>query len=408
MRVYTFTEEPYPEAWIEGADSLRVTLPNKLLDPARAADRYHQYLDQWQMSDELGLDIFVNEHHSTSTCMTASAPLILGMLARTTKRARLLGLGFPIGNRGNPVHVAEELAMIDVISRGRLEMGFVKGVPYEVHPANTNPVQLGERFWEAHDVIMKAMTTHDGPFSWEGKHFQYRNVNIWPRPFQQPHPPVWISCNSVSSVRPVAERGYVLGTVMTGYKAKDLFDEYRAVWAESAHPAPMPLDRLCYAGFLGIGDTQAEGFRRAEMVAQYLRTNAIVGEPFRNPPGYIPSAVGARMVKQTGTMTFQAHHLLAKDGSPLGNFNEAGVEEMIAGGLMFTGTPDQVYDQIVDFFDTMGGFGQLILMTQAGDMSAADATGNIALFAKEVLPRLQELIRTRSREMGLAPEPAVA
>ena len=101
---------------------------------------------------------------------------------KTTKRVRLLGLGIPIANRPDPLRVAEECAMIDVISRGRLDMGFIKGVPYEIVPSNARPVRIMDRFWEAHDLILKAMTTHDGPFSWEGEHFQYRSVNIWPRP----------------------------------------------------------------------------------------------------------------------------------------------------------------------------------------------------------------------------------
>ena len=121
----------------------------------------------------------VNEHHATATCMSAAAVVPLAVLARITQQARLLVLGYPIANRPDPVRVAEELATIDVISRGRLEMGFVKGVPPEVPVANLNPVFQMERFWEAHDLILKAMTTHDGPFNWEGEHFHYRHVNIW-------------------------------------------------------------------------------------------------------------------------------------------------------------------------------------------------------------------------------------
>ena len=71
MRVYHFTEQPYPDAWDKDPVSIRATLPNKYLDPVRAADLYHEYLDAWQLADELGLDIFVNEHHSTATCLTA-------------------------------------------------------------------------------------------------------------------------------------------------------------------------------------------------------------------------------------------------------------------------------------------------------------------------------------------------
>jgi alkanesulfonate monooxygenase SsuD/methylene tetrahydromethanopterin reductase-like flavin-dependent oxidoreductase (luciferase family) len=256
-------------------------------------------------------------------------------------------------------------------------------------------------------LILKAMTSHDGPFSWEGEFFQYRNVNIWPRPYQQPHPPVWISCVSVPSVQPIASRGHILGTVMSGYKAKDLFNDYRRVWREAGKPEPLPLDRLCYAGFLGVGTDEAEGRRRGELVAQYLRTNAIVGEAFKNPPGFVAPAVGARMIKKAGSMTFQSHDVFSKDGRNLGSFTQASIQSLIEGGLLFAGNPDQVYHQIVDFYETVGGFEHLQLMTQAGNMSYADTEANIVLFAKEVMPRLQEYSRRRRQEME-QPETAVA
>ena len=94
------------------------------------ADLYHRYLDEWLIADDLGLDIMINEHHQTPTCVDPAAPLLLSILARQSKKARLLILGNPIANRNQPVRVAEEMAMIDVISRGRLECGFVRSVPY--------------------------------------------------------------------------------------------------------------------------------------------------------------------------------------------------------------------------------------------------------------------------------------
>ena len=124
----------------------------------------------------------LNEHHQTATCVDPAAPLVLAALARVTSKARLLILGNPIANRHQPVRVAEEMALIDVLSHGRLEAGFVRGVPYEVLPANSNPVRMNERHWEALDLIVKAWTSHDGPFSHEGRFFHYRQINIWPRP----------------------------------------------------------------------------------------------------------------------------------------------------------------------------------------------------------------------------------
>ena len=139
-----------------------------------------------------------------------------------------MALGMPIGNRNDPIRVAEEYAMIDVISRGRVEMGFVKGVPFEISPANTNPADLVERFWEAHNLILKAMTTHDGPFNWEGTHFQYRSVNVGPRPYQQPHPPVWTPVGSEGSAMEAAQRGMTIGVLNTGWvRTPAIFDASR-------------------------------------------------------------------------------------------------------------------------------------------------------------------------------------
>ena len=142
MKVWHFSEGAYPFLPDEhDYNSIRVTLPNRIYDPKVGADLYHRFLDEWLLADEEGLDIQINEHHQTPTCVDPAAPIILGILARQTKRARLLILGNPIGNRNQPVRVAEEMAMVDVISKGRVECGFVRSVPYELAAGNSNPVR---------------------------------------------------------------------------------------------------------------------------------------------------------------------------------------------------------------------------------------------------------------------------
>src|SRR6059058_5645604 len=107
MRVYQFTEQPYYPVWNDHNGSLRVNLPNRKLDPKIAGDLLHRYYDEWMLADELGLDIMLNEHHQTATCLDSVVPLPLAILSRTTKRARLLPLGNPLANRSDPVRVAE-------------------------------------------------------------------------------------------------------------------------------------------------------------------------------------------------------------------------------------------------------------------------------------------------------------
>ena len=182
MKAWHFSENAYPYLPpAEEYESIRVSLPNRIYDPKKGAALYDRYIDEWLVAEDEGVEIMLNEHHQTATCVDPAAPLVLAALARLTKTARLLILGNPVANRRQPVRVAEEMAMVDVLSKGRLECGFVRGVPYEVLPANSNPVRMNERQWEAMDLIVKAWTSHDGPVSHEGRFFHHRNINIWPR-----------------------------------------------------------------------------------------------------------------------------------------------------------------------------------------------------------------------------------
>ncbi len=389
MHIYHFSEQPYPEAWSLDRPTLRVTLPNELCRPEEAHKLYHRYLDEWAIADEVGLDLMVNEHHQTATCITSSATVVLGILARTTKKARILILGVPIANRSDPVRVAEELAMIDVISGGRLEMGFVKGIPYEITPANSNPHRFSDRFWEAHDLILQAMTTHDGPFNFEGDFFHHRNVNIWPRPMQQPHPPVWITTGSPSNARELGRRGYVMASFLGGFGVtKDLHKHYAQGWQEAGRSGDVPIDRLAYLSLAATASTDAEARRRAEHIVDYIRTTAQVSPPFKQPPGYFPPEALARMLRTPSSSPRNIRPITALDGRVVQPAT-ASLDDLIDIGLLFCGTPDKVVKQIERFCDGIGGLGHLMLMMQGGALGHADTADNLRLFGNEVLPALK-------------------
>ena len=397
MRIYHFSEQPYRGAWEMDALSLRVTLPNKFCDPKLAADLINWRLDEWQLCDEVGLNIVCNEHHSTATCLSASINMPIAMMAARTERARILASGYAIAQRPDPVRLAEEISYIDVVSRGRLDVGFVKGAPYEISPTNTNPVKITERFWDANDLILKALTHHEGPFSWESEWYHYRQVNIWPRPYQQPRPPVFVTGGSPGTATSSGANGHGFINILSGWNARKLFDMHRAASLKAGHGISAP-SKFVYTALMGVGETREEGHRRLMEVAGYFRTTSKVGEAFMNPPGYMDVAGNVRWLKANQTRGRAGHHFQAakRDGTKLaigsGVGSGLGVTptDMADAAIAFTGTPDDVYQQMVEFITHTGGVGNFVIMAQGGEMTHQDACANLELFAREVLPRLEE------------------
>ena len=384
MKIWHFTEAAYHDLPDEDEyDSVRVTMPNRIFDPDAGADLFHRFIDEWMLADELGLNLMVNEHHQTPTCLNSAAPIMMGILARNTEKARLLILGNPIANRNQPVRVAEEMAIVDVISRGRLECGFVKSVPYEVAAANSNPVRMSERMWEAHDLIVKAWTTHDGPFSFEGRFFHHRMVNIWPRPYQSPHPPIWIASTSPQGAADVGAKGYVLTSFNTGYAGTPaVFEGYREGWRRAGRPGVPTLDRLAYSGLVYTGDTDAEGRAGGSKLLWYLSHNKVPA-CFRNPPGYSSIAANVQALR-TGRIGMRQPGYVPD------------LDDQIEKGVVFCGNPDTVFRQIEKFYRHVGGFGHLVSMGQAGFLDHRDTAKGLKLLAREVLPRLGELSRAEA------------
>jgi alkanesulfonate monooxygenase SsuD/methylene tetrahydromethanopterin reductase-like flavin-dependent oxidoreductase (luciferase family) len=389
MKAFHFTEAPFPldEGTFDSLESMRVSIPNSLIEPRRAADLWHQYLDQWQYADELGLNIMVNEHHSTATCMDSTCSLTAAILARITKSAEILMLGNPIANRSDPVRVAEETALIDVISRGRLRAGMVRGVAFEIPATNSEPMGNRERFWEALDLIVRAWTTHDGPFSWQGKYFEYRQVNVIPRPYQQPHPPIAVPVITPSSVRAVAERNYICGTVLQNIEnTRRLFDEYRRVRAEHGDFRPVA-DRLNSCALAVVADTDEEARVGAGWIVRYLTHNKAALQ-FWGAPGFVPPEQRAKVL--SGGRPF---HFEGADGN---------IDKLIDQGVLFAGTPDTVYAQMERFIRAVGGYEEQCLMMHGWDMPHELTMKSLKLFATEVYPRLKEL------DVGsFAPEPSL-
>lgn len=391
VEVWQFTEQPYHPVWDTVPGPLKNILPNGHIDPRVAADLYDQYMAQWQLCDELGIHILINEHHATATCMSASCTLTLAALARSTKNVRLMSLGIPIANRTDPVRVAEEIAIIDCYSRGRFEMGFVRGAQYEVFASPLDPVTQTRRFDEAYRLILKTLSTHDAPFNWQGEFYQYRAVNIWPRCYQDPHPPVWMVALSPGPGAWIADQKARVGTFLTGRASKALFDAYRKRWRELGW-GPVPASQFGYMAMVAVADTAEEAKARAYRIAGYTRTQTRLAPQFTNPPGYVPAkyvAMGQRLAQDPHYIP-ESRTLERSDGSRVPLY-KATIDDLIDCHVVFAGTADQVYEQLKAYHRYVGGFGHLLMMGQGGDLSHADTIDSLTRFARDVLPRLREL-----------------
>ena len=394
-------EIPYPfvpQDVLDAADSVRGSLPNKYCDPRIAADLFQEVIDEFLLCDDLGMNVLAIEHHAGINSLLGSNPMLVGILARQTRKVRILSLGTLISLRQDPVRVAEEYATADVISRGRLEIGFVKSGGTEMASANANPVGNIERYWEAIDLIKKALSHHDGPFSWEGKHFTHRHVNIWPRPWQQPHPRLWSATGDPETAAEVGRRGMVHVLVLRGPDGtKRAYAAHRKARAEAGLPK-VTTDNFAYAALVYVGDTDEEGLRIGSKLLWFLNTS------LKSAPQYSKFLPGA-MPPQFAPQVYRTRPKPAASAPDLANAEKgvapAGVnaarlisitpEQAMAQGILFAGNPESVYRQVMAFYDKVGGFGHLSLVGRSGFMTHAESEKGIRLFAKEVLPRLREV-----------------
>jgi len=393
-------EIPYPyvpQPVLDAADSVRASLPNRYCDPSLAADLFAEVIDEFLLCDDLGMNVLAIEHHAGINSLISSNPMLVGILARQTRQVRILSLGTLLSLRKDPVRVAEEYATADVISRGRLEIGFVKSGGTEMASANANPIHNEERYWEAIDLITKALTQHDGPFRWEGKHFTHRHVNIWPRAWQQPHPRMWCATGDPGTAAEVGRRGMVQVLVLRGPEGtKRAYDAHRKARRDAGLPR-VTTDNFAYAALVYVGDTDEEGLRVGSKLLWFLNTSLKSAPQYSKfLPGSAPPAAAPQIYRTTPRADAGLNLVNAEKGVPSASQNAQRLmsitpEQAMQQGILFAGNPDSVYRQIMAFYDKVGGFGHLSLVGRSGPMTHAESEKGIRLFSKEVLPRLREV-----------------
>jgi alkanesulfonate monooxygenase SsuD/methylene tetrahydromethanopterin reductase-like flavin-dependent oxidoreductase (luciferase family) len=383
MHLMYFTEQPMSAydatAGLDfGATALMFS--NKYFDPVAGSRIYNEYLEHYMLCDELGFDgIMLNEHHNAPFCMQAKTNIFASILAAVTKQAKIVILGNPLPLCDNPIRLAEELAMIDMISKGRLVSGFVRGGGQEQLAAGVNPAFNRERFEEAHDLIVK-IWTQPGPFRWEGTHYQHRVVNPWAVPMQKPHPRIWIpGVISKETIVWAAQHGYPYIALNTPVdRTRQVWDIYDTVAAEygfAGGPA--------YHGLLKqihVAETEEKALENARQFTWMQGEFTGLAHPVWSSPAGYGSPDNRRAF---------AEFSVGRSKNPRGR---PGLEKQLEDLMVIAGTPKQVIAKLrVLLEETRPGiFG---FWGNDGTVPHQDAMTCIRLLGQEVFPAVREIAK---------------
>ncbi len=376
VEVYFHSQQPYTH--VTGEDlaeyDSRIRFPNTYFDPLRAHALYNQYHEQYAWADEVGFDgIMTNEHHASYWNMKPSANLDAAVISKVTRRVKIAILGniIPIND---PVRMAEEIAMLDCYSGGRIISGFVRGGATETLMAGIDPTENRERFEEAHDIIIKCWTT-PGPFRYEGKYYHYRAVNPWVLPMQKPHPPIWFpGGSSPESVVWAAQHGYTyinLGALI------DLTMDLKRIYIDTAHEVgvnPTP-EQFGYQLRALVADTdeKAQELGRHFLWTQEHRMRG--PREHNDPPGYQSRAAAAMMKRRP---------VVGQSGQALG------YEKLQELNTLIIGSPETVTRKLATTIERLSP-GYLILIASDGTIPHKDVMRSVELLGKEVIPALHEV-----------------
>ncbi len=385
MKLMWFHLMPYtelPEDFREKHPSVWVDIHSTLFDPRRAHHMYNDFMDELEFAAESGFDaICVNEHHSNGYGLMPSPNLIASALARRTTDTALCVMGNSLALYNPPTRVAEEFAMIDCISGGRLIAGFPVGTPMDTCFAyGQNPSMLRERYYEAHDLVVRAWTEQD-TFAFNGRFNQQRYVNIWPRPIQKPHPPIWIpGGGSVETWQWCAATDHVYAYLSYfGYKAGQ--QTMTGFWNEMKKLGKEP--NPYHAGFLqfvGVAETREEAYQLYREPAEYFYGRCLhVDARFAGPPGYTSEA----------TMRVGEISQVAQAASRLQMLARE-MDAIVEKGYVIIGSPDEVADRLRQVATDLN-VGHLMLLLQFGNMGKDLAAYNTKLFAEKVMPQLTDV-----------------
>ncbi len=376
MKLYNFDLLAYPHV---PAEAPRTPVPSSFFDPQKGAANYAEHLEEMTYCEELGFDgVVFNEHHYSAYGTMPSPNLIAAALSQRTKKIRIGVLGNILPLRNHPVRVAEEYAMIDCLSNGRLIAGFVRGIPPEYIWYGVNPSESRGRFQEAFDLIMTAWK--EPVWSFDGKFFKLHECAIWPRPVQQPHPPIWIAARSAESIEWCVERHLPCAQVyQTTGQIEDTFNYYRTKAKEAGWEATPDEFILCRHTYIDETDQKARANVEAAMAYFFTVFNRGFNEALNKDA--VSKDLQAAMMSDRSFSYFRVGNRERFD------FSKMDYDGLIQSGYLIAGSPDTVARQIQSQMKQIGA-DHFMGLFHIGNLAHAKVVNSLNLFKKEIMPRL--------------------
>jgi alkanesulfonate monooxygenase SsuD/methylene tetrahydromethanopterin reductase-like flavin-dependent oxidoreductase (luciferase family) len=364
---------------------------NQHFDPKVGGQFYHRYLKEHIEAERVGYDMLVlNEHHANPACMSHVITIEAAILAYNTSKARIATLGVPLPITKNPLRVAEELAMIDMISGGRLVPGIIRGASFEQVASNTNPTHNRELFDEAYEFMIKAWTT-PGPWRYEGKHFHYRYVNPWARPIQEkplvlvpgvisPETVVWAAKRKLPYVALATEVNATL-------KMWNLYGETAAQTGYQIGP-----ENFGYLQKMVIADSDEEAY---ELGKGHMYGGSHATPKYSALPGYNSKlALKEYVNKFYALMNPRAANYM--DVEQQREALMANYPKLVDAGHIIVGTPKTVIPKIRKVLETLRP-GLFVVWGPEGPIPHEKTMRMMQLMGDEVLPAIHDM----GKELGL-------
>jgi alkanesulfonate monooxygenase SsuD/methylene tetrahydromethanopterin reductase-like flavin-dependent oxidoreductase (luciferase family) len=380
VKIYNFDLLAYPQV---PTDAPGTPVPSSYFDPVVGWRNYQEHLDEMAYCEQLGFEgVVFNEHHYSAYGTMPSPNLIAAALSQKTSRIRIGVLGNVLPLRYHPVRIAEEYAMLDCMTGGRLIAGFVRGIPSEYIWYNVNPKESRGRFEEAYELIMTAWS--EPVWSYHGKFFELENCAIWPRPLQQPHPPVWVAARSAESIQWCVKRRIPIAQVyQTTSQIEDTFNYYRTLAMDSdwsAGPEQFILTRHIY-----VDESDERAREIAEPALRYFFT--LHNRGFNQ--GRSQEAVDRKRVREA-LDTGQSFNYFREENRERLDFSEFAWEELDKKGFIIAGSPESVVRKLNEQMRQVGAH-HFMGMFHIGNLSHPKVIASLDLFHQEVMPKLESI-----------------